>query len=74
VSRVARPASQTHINVGTVAAAASWLRRASGAGARRQQIEQQSQAGPFAGPKPGSMMASRGAGRSDQQAHPGRLG
>jgi hypothetical protein len=29
---------------------------------------------PFAGPKPDSMMAPRGARRSDQQAHPSRLG
>ena len=43
-------------------------------GARRQQIEQQSHAGPFAGPKPESMMVPRGARRSDQQAHPSRLG
>jgi hypothetical protein len=43
-------------------------------GARRPQIEQQSHAGPFAGPKPESMMVPRGARRSDQQAHPGRLG
>jgi hypothetical protein len=38
-------------------------------GARRQQIEQQPHAGPFAGPKPESMMVPRGARRSDQQAH-----
>ena len=42
-------------------------------GARRQQIEQQSHAGPFAGPKPESMMVPRGARRSDQKAHPNRL-
>jgi hypothetical protein len=29
--------------------------------------------GPFAGPKPESMMVPRGARRSDQQAHPSRL-
>jgi hypothetical protein len=42
-------------------------------GARRQQIEQQSHAGPFVGPKPKSMMVPRGARRSDQKAHPSRL-
>ena len=42
-------------------------------GATRQQIEQQSHAGPFAGPKPESMMVSGGARRSDQQAHQRRL-
>ena len=41
--------------------------------ARRQQIEQQSHAGPFAGPKPESMMVPRGARGPDLQAHPSRL-
>ena len=36
-------------------------------GARRQQIEQQSHAGPFAGPKPESMRVPRGASRSNQR-------
>ena len=36
--------------------------------------EQQPHAGPFAGPKPGSMMVPRGAYRSNQQAHPSWLG
>jgi hypothetical protein len=42
-------------------------------GSRRQQIEQQSHAGPFAGPKPESMMVPGGARRSDLKAHPSRL-
>jgi hypothetical protein len=62
-----------NVNGGMVTAAASWLRRASGDRSKRQQIEQQSHAGPFAAPKPESMMVPRGARRSDQKAHPGRL-
>ena len=42
-------------------------------GARRQQIEQQSHAGPFPGPKPESMTVLRGARRSGQKAHPSQL-
>jgi len=43
-------------------------------GARRQQIEQQSHAGPFAGPKPERMTVPCGASRSNRRAHRRRLG
>ena len=43
-------------------------------GAKRQQIEQQSHAGPFAGPKPERMTVPCGASRSNRRAHPSRLG
>jgi hypothetical protein len=36
-------------------------------------IEQQSRAGPFAGPKPELMTVPRGTRRSEQKAHPSRL-
>ena len=54
-------------------AAASWLRVLQETGARTQQIEQQSHAGPFAGPKPESMTVPRGARRSNRRAHPKRV-
>jgi hypothetical protein len=62
--------SALSVNAGTVTAAGVLQET----GTRRQQIEQQSHAGPFAGPKPESMMVPRGARRSDEQAHPSRLG
>jgi hypothetical protein len=63
-------ASALSVNAGTVTAAGVLQET----GTRRQQIEQQSHAGPFAGPKPESTMVPRGARRSDEQGHPSRLG
>jgi hypothetical protein len=62
--------SALRVNAGTETAAGVLQET----GTRRQQIEQQSHARPFAGPKPESMMVPRGERRSDEQAHPSRLG
>jgi hypothetical protein len=62
-----------NFNGGTVTAAASWLRRASGD--RRKNTANRTAVArrPFAGPKPEAMMVPCGARRSDQKAHPSRL-